>query len=308
MGGDVTSEFIPPIIVLGNTRSGTTVVQNLIAAHPDVVAWYEPRNLWQYADPGRENDEFDAVDATDRVKRYIRRKFLAYQRRNGGRRIVEKTPVNILRIPYVHAIFPDATYLYIVRSPWSFISSVELKWQRTVSVRGLFWRFRSTPPSQLHHYIAKYVRQIWDKRILRRKYLSVWGPRYEGISHDLATEDMITVVARQWSIPSRKAAEDLEQFPPGKVLSLRYEDLVEDPLNHLARIAEHCGLDASPEMVSYAKDMIAADRQEKWRRMDPTDLATVIHEVREEMIRHSYSLPEEISPLPSVTESESGAL
>ena len=304
----MTKKLIPPIIVFGNTRSGTSIVQNLISAHPDVVAWYEPRHLWQFADPGSENDEFDAADATVRVQRYIRRKFLAYQRRNGGRRIVEKTPVNILRIPYVHAIFPDATYVYIVRSPWSFISSVELKWQKTVSVRGLFWRLRSTPTAQLHYYLAKYLRQLWDKRVLRRKYLSVWGPRYRNLSIDLAHEDMMTVVARQWSIPSRKAAEDLGEFAPGTVLSIRYEDLVQDPIDHLGHIAEHCGLDVTPEMVAYAQDMIMSDRQEKWRRIDPADLATVIPEVREEMMRHGYALPEEISALPGASESDPGAL
>ena len=303
----MTEELIPPIIVLGNTRSGTTVVQNLIAAHPDIVAWYEPRHLWQYADPGRENDEFDTSDATPRVVRYIRRKFLAYQRRNEGRRIVEKTPVNILRIPYVHAIFPDATYIYIVRSPWSFINSVELKWQKTVSVRGLLWRFQSTPPSQLHHYVAKYVRQLWDKRVLRRKYLSVWGPRYAGLTQDLAREDMMTVVARQWAIPSRKADADLDLFEPGSVLSLRYEDLVEDPVGHLRAIAAHCDLDVTEEMEQYALQGIKADRQEKWRRLDPTDLATVIPEVRGEMERHGYSVPEEISPVPERTESSAGS-
>jgi hypothetical protein len=303
-GEQVTNELIPPIIVFGNTRSGTTIVQDLIAQHPGVVAWYEPRNLWQFADPGRDHDELDAADASEKVKRYIRKKFTSFQRRSGGRRIVEKTPVNILRIPYVREIFPDATYLYIVRSPWSFISSVELKWQRTVTVRGLFWRFRSTPPTQLHHYVAKYGRQLWDKHVLRRKYLSVWGPRYRGLSRDLDNEPMMTVVARQWSIPSARAAEALEEFAPGTVLCLRYEDLVGDPLRFVRRIAEHCELDVSAGMVAYAEEMIRSDRQEKWRRLDPDDLATLIPEISAEMNRHGYSIPEEILPNAGVAESD----
>ena len=241
------------------------------------------------------HDEFDATDATNKVKRYIRRRFLAYQRRHEGRRIVEKTPVNILRIPYVREIFPEATYLYIVRSPLSFISSVELKWQRTVSVRGLLWRFRSTPLSQLHYYVAKYIRQLYDKRVLLRKYLTVWGPRYRGLVDDLETEDMVTVVARQWAIPSRNAERDLAPFQSGTVLRLRYEDLVEDPVGHLERIAAHCELSTTPGMFDVARQMIKSDRQDKWRRFDSAELATVIPEVRSEMERHGYPVPDEIA-------------
>jgi hypothetical protein len=285
----------PPIIIFGNTRSGTSVVQKLIGAHPDAAAWYEPRNLWQYADPRRSHDEFDETDATDRVKRYIRRRFLDYQKRNGDQIVVEKTPVNILRIPYVRAIFPEATYIYIVRSPLSFISSVELKWQRTVTVRGLRWRLRSTPWTQLHYYVAKYARQLVDKHILRRKYLSVWGPRYRGMKKDLETETMLTVVARQWSIPSRKAEEDLAGFAPGTVLRLKYEDIVEDPVAWLERICAHCDLRPTDEMRKAAHELVKADRQNKWRRFDPRDLVQVLPEIGGEMERHGYEIPDEIA-------------
>ena len=40
----------PPIFLIGNYRSGTTITQNLIGLHPDIVTWYEPRTLWLYAD------------------------------------------------------------------------------------------------------------------------------------------------------------------------------------------------------------------------------------------------------------------
>lgn len=285
----------PPIIILGNTRSGTTVIQRVLAAHPDLTAWYEPRNLWQVADPGRPHDEFDESDATDRAKRYIRRSFLRYQRQHDSRRIIEKTPVNIFRIPYVRAIFPDATYLYVVRSPFSFISSVELKWQRTVSTRGLLWRLRSTPITQLHHYVAKYLRQHFDKKVLRRKYLSIWGPRYRGIAEDLARHDMLTVIARQWSIGSRKAEEDLAAFGDGEVLRLRYEDFVTDPVAHMERICRHVGVSMTDEIHEAIQTSVKSDRLEKWRRFDPEELAQILPEVATEMARHGYEIPRGIA-------------
>ena len=125
----MSGELNPPIILFGNFRSGTTLLHKLISLHPDVVPLYEPVGLWLSADPKRSHDEFEENDATDKVKRYIRNKFLSYQQQHGNRIIVEKTPHNILRIPYVRAIFPEARFLYIVRNPLSFVSSVELKWQ-----------------------------------------------------------------------------------------------------------------------------------------------------------------------------------
>lgn len=291
----MSSELKPPIILFGNSRSGSTIVQKVMGTHPDIVDWYEPNPIWLYADPGRPHDEFDQNDASDKVKSYIRNRFLRYQKQNSNCRVLEKTPQNILRIPYVHAIFPEATYLFIVRNPFSFISSVEFKWQRTVTGRGIVRRLKSTPVTQLHHYIRRYLVQQYYKRILRRKYLAIWGPRYKGIHEDLKTQDMLTVIARQWSECSKKAEKDLAAFEGGRVLRLKYEDFVENPVSEVERICTHCGLDMTDGMVRAAKDWVKSDRQLKWHRLDPGDLARIFPEIRDEMQRHGYEIPREIA-------------
>ena len=111
----MSEELKPPILLIGNVRSGTSMMARLFDAHPEVTGWPEPRTVWTYADPARPHDRFDADDATPRVRRWIRRRFLAYQRRHGGLRVMEKTPSNVLRIPYVHAIFPESKLLYLIR-------------------------------------------------------------------------------------------------------------------------------------------------------------------------------------------------
>jgi hypothetical protein len=291
----MSNELRPPILLLGNTRSGTTIVQKVMATHPDVEGWYEPRTLWLYADPGRSHDEFDERDATDRVKWYIRKQFLRFQQQHGNRLVLEKTPANILKIPYVRAIFPEATYLFIVRNPFSFINSVELKWQRTLSSTGIRRRLQSTPITQLHHYAGRFVRQYFDKRVLGRKYQAIWGPRYKGMEQELQTYDLLTVIARQWSVCSRKAEQDLALFEPGRVLRLRYEDFVENPIADMERICAHCGLELTATMVKAAREWVKSDRRDKWRRFDPGDLARILPEIEAEMQRHGYALPPEIA-------------
>lgn len=291
----MSSDLKPPIILFGNTRSGTTIVQKVMAAHPDIVGWYEPRTLWLVADPGREHDEFDENDATDKVKQHIRGQFLGYQQQHENRVVMEKTPANILKIPYVHKIFPEATYLFIVRNPFSFISSVEFKWQRPVSTKGIRRRLKYTPVSQLHHYAGRLIGQQFHKRVLRRKYLSLWGPRYKGMDQDLKTEDLLTVIARQWSICSRKAEKDMARFADGRILRLKYEDFVEDPVSDMERIFAHCGLEMTDDVVTAAKERVKSDRQHKWRRFDPRDLARILPEIEGEMQRHGYEIPPEIA-------------
>lgn len=289
------SELKPPIILFGNTRSGTTVVQKVVSTHPDVVEWYEPRTLWLYADPGRRHDEFDESDATDQVKQYIRKQFLKFQKEHGNCMVMEKTPANILKIPYVRAIFPEAIFLFIVRNPFSFISSVEMKWQSTLTNKGIGRRLKSTPITQLPYYAGRLIGDQISRRILRRKYRAIWGPRYQGIDQDLKTHDLLTVIARQWAVCSRKAERDLAMFDKGQVLRLRYEDFVEDPISDLERICAHCGLEMTDEMVRAAKEWVKSDRQHKWRRFDPRDLARILPELTDEMQRHGYEVPTEIA-------------
>jgi hypothetical protein len=273
------------------------MLQRILATHHDVVGLYEPVGMWLYADPSRDHDEFDERDATQRVREYIRGQFLKYQTEHGDRTIIEKTPHNILRIRYVREIFPDARFLYIVRNPLSFISSVELKWQRPAGSKRILKRIKTTPVHQIPFYLKRFLNQQWRNRILRRKYLSVWGPRYKGIQQDLKGEDMLTVIARQWARATSKAEQDLALFDEGQVFRLRYEDFVENPVDYLQRICVHCDVEMTDEMVDYVRTTVRTDRQDKWQRFDAKQLATIIPELSNEMIRNGYEVPDEIARL-----------
>jgi hypothetical protein len=287
----VNGSLRPPIILIGNYRSGTSIVQQLIGLHPDIVTWYEPRTLWLYADPGRRHDEFDERDATPEAARYIRSRFLKYQKRHGGRRIMEKTPANILKVPYVHAIFPDATYLHITRNPFSFISSVEFKWQRTKTLRGIRRSLADAPVTQLPYYARQMAEDLIRKKIMKQKYISMYGPRYRGIEEDLKTQGKLRVIARQWALCNRKAREDLQRLGRGRVLSFRYEDLIADPDSLVSEIYDRCGLACSDEIRRRAHEMVDPGRQEKWLRLDRQQLTTIMPELQREMDVYGYELP-----------------
>ena len=289
----MTTELKPPIILFGNHRSGTTITQKLIGLHPDVVTWYEPRTLWRYADPGRRHDEFDESDATEKVVRYIRSRFLKYQLRYGNRRIMENTPSNVLRVPYVNAIFPEAVYLYITRNPFSVISSMEYKWKKTKKWTGLRRSLSDTPITQLHYYAKDFFEHMFIKRIFKNKTW-LFGPRYKGIEQELKKHDKLRVIARQWARGNQKARNDLANVGNGGVFTFRYEDLMEDTETILRRIYDHCGLTCSDDIISAAKKMVDPGRQEKWLRLDPEDLKSIIPEIQSEMEFYGYEIPPQL--------------
>ncbi len=291
--GPTANELKPPIILIGNVRSGTSMIQDLFAIHPEIVPWFEPRTVWTYADPSRRHDRFDRSDASPRVVQYIRRRFLGYQRSHDNRRIMEKTPSNIMRIPYVRAVLPEAKYLYIVREPLANLSSSELKWRLPIHRHKLWRRLKETPKSQLHHYAARYLIDHTRIRLLKRRHVSVWGVRYPGIYEDLKTLTAEQVIAKQWIAACQQAREDLAGLDENTVMQIRYEDFVEKPKEIFPRILEHFDLPMTMGIETELSRRIDPNRRQKWRRLDNDVVKTCLPILREEMARHGYETPDE---------------
>jgi hypothetical protein len=168
---------------------------------------------------------------------------------------------------------------------------MELKWQRTKTWAGLRRSLAVTPVAHLPYYGRDYLRQIIVKKIFRKKYSPIYGPRYDGIDEDLKNFDKLRVIARQWAFGNRKARMDLARLESGRVFSFRYEDLMEDPESVLPRIYRHCGLTCDDEILRAAKQMVDPGRQEKWRRLSVEELKSIIPEVDEEMRFYDYEIP-----------------
>lgn len=288
------SELKPPIILFGNVRSGTTMMHNLFDLHPAIKSWYEPRTVWMFADPGRKHDRFDASDATPRVKRYIRKRFLKHQRDHGDRRVMEKTPSNLFRIPYVDAILPEAKYLYLVREPLANLSSSELRWRDSIRMRRVKTRFRGTPKSQLHYYIGRLIYDTVSVRVFKKKHVSVWGVRYPGIYEDRKTMTTEQIIARQWVKCCQQANEDFPKIDPARLLKMRYEDFVASPVGQFQRICDHFELEMTAELERALRETVDPGRQDKWRRLDEKILRDTLPILREQMEIEGYEIPADV--------------
>lgn len=102
------------VFIVGCARSGTSILGELIAAHPDVNYFFEQHTLWEAGGLGENGSHrLGEVHATPAVKAHIRSWFEAHT--DNKKVQLEKNPRNLLRIPYVKAIFPEAKLIHIVR-------------------------------------------------------------------------------------------------------------------------------------------------------------------------------------------------
>ncbi len=101
-------------LIMGCARSGTSILGELIGAHPAVRYKHEAHSVWNKAGLG-ENDShrLTAEHATPKVRRKIRKRFA--EEKGEAAMFVEKCPRSVLRIPFIQAVFPEAKLIHIVR-------------------------------------------------------------------------------------------------------------------------------------------------------------------------------------------------
>ena len=114
-----------PIFVVGQPRTGTTLVERIITAHPDVTSAGElkqfgnaMRRLSRYSEPQR----FSAalVEGASRVDtRKLGRMYIETSRKMAGDtpRFVDKLPINFMHIPLILKALPNAKIVHLRRNP-----------------------------------------------------------------------------------------------------------------------------------------------------------------------------------------------
>lgn len=124
-GGDELPDPAPVTFLLGCGRSGTTMLGDLFSRHPDVLYLFEPYHLWTAVDPHTDclnlyqRDDchclMDETHCHDDLRVRFARTILAPLRRAGKRILVEKTPLNTLRVGYLEALAAQPRYVHIIR-------------------------------------------------------------------------------------------------------------------------------------------------------------------------------------------------
>lgn len=264
----------PPILIVGATRSGTTMTMKVLGSAPGLCFFSEPTSLWRVGHAYRDSDAASAEDAKPWVKRWIRRHFLKVQEQNGGRRVVEKLPMNVLRIPYLRAIFPEAKIIHIYRDGRANIRSHVEQHDTFYGYnllgkggrRHLFTRLSQVPFWEWPAYGPRTFRGMARRYVLRKPGIDWFGIKYPGWREDLKNLTSSQVAAKQWVISVETALRELKNVPRDQWLDLRYEQVVTDPVRWFQQIADFCEVKTTEEYLAAVKREVHPNSVDRWKK------------------------------------------
>lgn len=123
-----------PVFIVGFPRSGTTLLEQMLDAHPrlrsmderafvqDVIEGMAALGFAYPRDLGR----LDARSCT-RLREIYWRRVASVVRLEPGERLVDKNPLNILRLPMLARIFPQAHFILALRHPLDVVLSCHMQ-------------------------------------------------------------------------------------------------------------------------------------------------------------------------------------
>ena len=275
----------PVLFVVGSGRSGTTLVYELICAHPR-AAWisnYSQRSaslarfnppvprafkqgghrwarrpvegyrLYDRVRPDSGSEpQLTSVDLTDPERRRLREAVAAHLRPRRVRFFVNKNTRNSRRVGYLAAAFPEARFVHVVRHPIPAAASLA----RVEFFPGLpaFWR-DGQPVSEL---------------------LAAGG-------------EPELLAAELWAYETASCRAALAQLPPHQAIELRYEELVQDPHGRMQAVMHLVGQEVSESMRSEITARSIIDRNVRGVRELTADVRSGIWRIAgPEAAQHGY--------------------
>ena len=176
-------------------------------------------------------------------------------------RLLEKTPENCLRLPFLLALFPDARIIYLTRDGRSNINSLIEGWKQPHLFPGY------QVPDALA--IPGYTRDRWAFTLI---------PGWR----ELRSSPLEVVCAWQW-IRCNEAVLSHRRQSHGRVpyLTLRYEDLIADPAGTLPRIADFLEVDFEQALGRFARrlpriNVVSAPSRQKWRQQNAEAIERIL--------------------------------
>jgi tetratricopeptide (TPR) repeat protein len=109
-----------PIFIVGMPRSGTTLLEQILASHPKVTGLGESSALWRTVGGAFPYRQGENVEVSPDHFRTLADAYLAQQRARGWDntpRFIDKMLGNYMMIGMIHLMFPHASILHSVRDP-----------------------------------------------------------------------------------------------------------------------------------------------------------------------------------------------
>lgn len=285
------------VFIVGNSRSGTTMVAHMLGGHPGVFAFNELHffeQLWSPEDEDRSLSETEAERLAARllcIQRdgYLNQgdpdrfsaeagefvaaiqtnfltparvfeTFLRYEAARNDKSIpCDHTPRNVFYIAEILRLYPESRVVNMVRDPRDVLLSQKRKWKR----------------------------RSQDKNVPRRETIRSW------VNYHPAT------ISKLWTSSVRAA----ERFAgDGRVRSVRFDDLLSDPEAATREVCEFVGIGFEPDLLEVPQVGSSSEedrpdqkginraRAGSWREggLSPTEVFLCQKITAGEMKRHGY--------------------
>lgn len=258
-----------PIIILSAPRAGSTLLFETLAQAAGIhTIGGESHKLIESIEALRPgggavtSNRLTAQEATPAIVVELRRRFASQLRDREGNpaapgaaaRLLEKTPKNALRVPFLLEVFPDARFVFLHREVRANLGSMMEAWRA-----GGWVTYR-----QLAGWNGP-----WSLLL---------PPGYERLQGRPLEE----VVAFQWRAANEAILDDLSSIPRERWTTLRYEELMADPVKEVSRLLEFAGLAMDPQLAGYLAKPLPLSRHtktppqpDKWKQ-DAAEIERVV--------------------------------
>lgn len=257
-----------PAVIIGAPRSGTNMLRDVLTSLEGIATWPcdEINYIWRHGNVRFPSDEIPEDRATPVVKSYVQQRFEDIREKCSADIVVEKTCANSLRVPFVDAVVPDAKYVYIYRDGIDATGSAKERWTAKLDIPYILEKVRFVPKMDLPYYALRYFWARVYRLISREKRLAFWGPALNGMQEILQQHTLNEVCALQWQQCVDKAEEAFSRMPEDKVVRVRYEDFVRNPVTELSRILEFLGKEVPQHGIERAVERVSPRSLGKGRK------------------------------------------
>jgi len=244
-----------PIIVVGCSRAGTTLVYKTLSKSGEIGSLQrETHDYWMdlhpLADKNWDTHALDVGDASPAERDAVSRYFYSW---TGKHRWVDKNNQNGLCVPYLHALFPDAVFVFVKRSPGDNLNSLIEGWKKPEEF--------ATWSSELPATVA-----VEDGTLQQWCFFLADGWR------NYVNAPVEVVAAFQYNAINRAILDGRESVPGDQWVEVFYEDFLRDPVATFRRVFEGCGLGFDARLQAHCAEVLdipynafSEIRLDKWK-------------------------------------------
>ena len=259
-----------PVFVVGCSRSGTTITYETLAAAPQFLTfgWEIPQFWDSLYGPLNNGWHSEAAGAEHARPEHRDAAFRYFYQRLGAGWVLDKTCINVMRIPYLHALFPDAKFVFIQRDGRDNISSMMDGW-RMGRTDGRF---------ELSQFFGPFPEPAAINGGEFKEWAFFLAPGWREYNHASLEE----VCAFQWVSANQLALEAKRCIPPEQWVHLRYEDIFERPVEMFREAFTRLAIPFTPELEARCANLQPTSvvkgtpKKQKWREHNPEAIERIL--------------------------------